>query len=501
MLGSARLHLARFALAAGAAMLTSACTAGSDDQDQAGSSGGVRAVAEPSAAQAEQAEMAWTTKLDVIGQPVEAGSALLVLAKTPRRTVELVSLDRGTGRINFRMPYHPGGAPNGVAMVPQATETDAGRHLAVLRRFEPDADGPALVAVDVMTGAVVSSTPFAMDDYQACSDGHDVCWSGYPSRPGAMVSGPFGTFRDVIPGAAPQRWDLETGRITEKTLKEGAMRVGDPDLFAIGEGRLAQLVRLPGTRQTRWSQSVSVLVGDGVAAKHGWSFEHDSDAEVYVGSLGKPTAPKLLRRYEQGKKVKTSYTARYVIAGIDGRTGQHLWHREGADAWCPLVRSQPETGARTLCVVSGTRIDVKGAEATVKDLAVELQGVDPRSGETTWTFELVGKDAQRAYLDERAPFAPYGVVLPSEEGPVALDERTGELERVADDAVLLCSAGPDRVAAYGDRYAAGRLYEPCDPSGKPVSGDLSVFGASALAGTGETRYVSMPGRVVAYGVD
>lgn len=500
MLGYARLHLARFALAAVATLLTSVCTAGSDDQDQSGSDE-VRAVAEPSAVQAEQAEMTWTARLDVAGQPVQAGSALLVLARTPRRTIELVSLDRSSGRINFRMPYHPGGAPNGVAMVPQATETDAGRHLAVLRRFAPDADGPALVAVDVRTGAVVDSTPFAMDDYQACSDGHDVCWSGYPSRPGPMVSGPFGTFRDVIPGAAPQRWDLETGRITEKTLKEGAMRVGDPDLFAIGEGRLSQLTRLPGTRQTKWSQSVSVLVGDGVAAKYGWSFEHDSDADVYVGSLGKPTPPKLVRRYEQGKKVTTSYASRFVIAGIDGRTGQHLWHRDGADAWCPLVRSQPGTGARTLCVVSGTRTDVKGAEATTKDLAVELQGVDPRSGETTWTFRLVGEDAERAYLDERAPLAPHGVVLPSADGPVALDERTGELERVADDTVVLCAAGPDRVAAYGDRYAAGRLYEPCDPSGRPVSGELSVFGASAIAGTGAMRYVSMPARVVAYRVD
>jgi hypothetical protein len=504
MPGSARLqHAVIVCVVTTSLFAASDCTAdrsGGNGDGQA-SSAASQPAKDPSEKQGAPAEIVWAAKLDVIGQPVEAGPAVLALVATNDGGVELVSLDRESGRVNFRMPYHPGGAATGVPMTPRATQTDAGRHVAVLRRHDPGAAGPALVAVDVTSGDILSSTPYAMDDYEACSDGHDVCWSGFPDRPGQIVDGPFGPFRDIVQGGAPRRWDLETGRIAEKTLKVGATRVGDPDLFALGEGRLATLVRLPGTRRTKWTQSVSVLVGDGVSAKYGWSFEHDADADVYVGALGKPLPPKLVRRYAQGKKVAMTYADRNVVAGIDGRTGQHLWDREGADAWCPLVRSLPETGPRTLCVVSGTRIDVKGAKPTTKDLSVEMQGVDPRSGEVTWTFGLAGEDAEWAYLDRRAPLAPYGVVLPSEDGPVALDERTGELERVGDDTVVLCSAGPATVAAYGKRYAAGRLYRACDPSGKAVTGELSLFGASALAGTGPLRFVAMPGRVVAYRVE
>ena len=457
-----------------------------------------RTVAEPSATQATPAKVAWTAKLDVISQPVEAGPALLVLTKTPRGTVELVSLDASTGRTNFRMPFHPGGTPTGVAMTPQATQTDAGRHLAVLRRTALDTDGPALVAVDVRTGEVVATTSYAMDDYAACSDGHDVCWSGYESRPGGIVQSPFGPMRDVIPGSAPRRWDLESGRVNEKTLQEGARKVGDPDLYTRGEGRLATLVRIPGTRETAWTQSVSVLVADGVAAKYGWSFAHDEEANVYVGSLGKPFPAGVVRRFEQGKRVRVDYRVRHVISGIDGREGKRLWTRRGADAWCPLVRSLPEVEARTLCVVEGARVDQKGEETTYDDLVLEMQGVDPRTGKIGWAYRLTGKDAKRAYVHKRAPLAPYGVVLPGDDGPVALDERSGARERVAPDAVLLCSAGGDTLEVYGETRASDTLYATCDRDGKPITGDLSVFGAAALDGSGRTRFVSMPGKVVAY---
>ncbi|MBS2936567.1 hypothetical protein KDN32_02285 [Nocardioides sp. J2M5] len=498
MLGSARLHHVTAALAIAVVLLASGCTsgAGKTEKDNVGAG----AVAKPSAAQADPAAIAWTTKVKAIGQPVEAGPALLVLSKTGGGGVELVSLDKETGRTNFRVPFHPGGSPTGVTMQPRATETDAGRHLAVLRRYDLDAEGPALVAVDVRTGKVVSSAAFAIDDYEACSDGHDVCWSGYDSRPGGIVDSPFGPMRDIIPGSAPRRWDLESGRVTEQTLQEGALRVGEPDLFARGEGRMATLARLPGTRKTGWSQSVSLAVDYGVASKHGWSFAHDEESNVYVGSMGKPVPRTLVRRYERGKKVSLKYKSRFSASGIDGRTGEQLWRRKGADPWCSLVRSYNETNARTLCVVGGSRIDVKGKKMTTEDLVVELQGVAPRTGEVTWSHTLDGEDAERAYVDHRAPLAPYGVVLPSDDGPVALDQRDGALEQVADDTVLLCSSGPDQVTAYGIKRAAGTLYETCDPDGRRSSGELSVFGASAVEGEGHVRYVAMPGRVVAYEV-
>ena len=455
-------------------------------------------IAEPQASQSRPVRTAWSRRIDAIGQPVTAGPAVLVLARAGSGGVELVGLDRRTGRENFRTPFHPGGLPPGVAMTPRATRTDAGRHLAIVRRYEPGTPGPALVAVDVRTGVVVRSTSaVVIDDYDACSDGRDVCWSGFESRPGRLVEGPFGTFRDTIPGGGPVRWDLETGRLLENEGQDAAMQVGD-DLYFRGEGRTAVLTRLKGSQRSVWTQSVSLAVRDGADPRYGWSFDHDQDANVYTGSLGLPPAAKLLRQFNRGKRVEVDYEARYLTVGIDGRTGEQLWRRRGANPWCSLLRGVDEVAARTLCVVEGASVQQEGREPRDKNLAVTLEGVDPRTGETLWSHRLDGADAKAAYAEDKAPIAPYGVVLPSDEGPVALDMRDGQLQQVGDDVVLLCSGGPDSLTAYGRDLNPGTSYRTCTPDGRPAKGKLSAFGAAAIDGSGRTRFVTMAGRVVAF---
>jgi hypothetical protein len=443
-------------------------------------------IADPKSSQSRPAKITWSRRIDAVGQPVDAGPAVLVLARVGSNGVELVSLDRVSGRENFRMPFHPGGLPPGVAMTPRATRTDGGRHLALVRRYEPGTPGAALVAVDVRTGAVVRSTSaIVIDDYDACSDGRDACWSGYDN--GMNMFGP-------IPGGGPVRWDLETGRLLENEGQDAAIQVGD-DLYFRGEGRTAVLTRLKGGQRSVWTQSASLTVREGADPRHGWAFDHDQDANVYNGSLGRPPAPKLLRQYKQGKRVEVDYTKRYLTVGIDGRTGEQLWRRRGANPWCSLLRDDPEVAARTLCVVEGASVQQAGRDPRDKDLAVTLEGIDPRTGEPLWSHRL---DGANAYTDEKAPIAPYGVVLPSSEGPVALDMRDGELQQVGDGVVLLCSAGPDTVTVYGVGRSAGTVYRTCTPDGRPARGKLSAFGAAAIEGQGATRIVAMDGRVISY---
>lgn len=482
------------AVAAAAIVLLAAC----DDTDPSKSSPDSATSVDPSSRptpaasgpdQLRKARVAWSRRLPVLGQPVEAGSAVVVLARTPAGGVEVVSLDRRSGRENFRVPFHPGGLPSGVAMTPRTTRTDAGRHLVVVRQGEPGTAEGAIQALDARTGAVVATTPAAVDDYDACSDGHDVCWSGYAG--GFDMFGPTG-------GAGPTRWDLETGALRENERQEAAMLVGSPDLYVRGEGRTGVVTRIKGTRTTLWSQALGLAIADGVAPSSGWSFHHDKKADVYVGSLGKAVSPKLVRRFNQGKRVELSYGSRYLTVGIDGRTGEQLWRRKGADSWCDLIRNLPRTEARALCVVSGVSVNKKGREPWDEDLAVELQGIDPTTGEIAWTFGLAGRDATRAYADGRVPLAPYGIVLPSDDGPVALDERTGKLQQVDADAVLLCATDNDRITVYGSERSAGTLYSSCTSSGRPVKATPSEFGVSALEGAGPLRIVSLPGRVVAF---
>jgi hypothetical protein len=449
------------------------------------------AIAEPQSSQSRPAKAVWSRRIEAVSQPVAAGPAVLVLAKAGSNAIELLSLDQRTGRENFRMPFHPGGLPPGVAMTPRVTRTDAGRHLAIVRRYEPGTPGPALVAVDVRTGAVVRSTSaVVIDDYDACSDGRDVCWSGYDN--GMNMFGP-------IPGGGPTRWDLETGRLLENEGQDAATQVGD-DLYFRGEGRTAVLTRLKGSQRSVWTQSVSLVVRDGAAPRYGWTFDYDKDASVYTGALGQPPAANLLRQFRRGKRVELDYAKRYLTVGIDGRTGEQLWRRRGANPWCSLLRGAPEVAARTLCVLEGASVQQEGRDPKDKDLAVTLEGVDPRTGEALWSHRLEGADATDAYTDKRAPIAPYGIVLPSDEGPVALDMRNGELQKVDDEVVLLCSAGPDSLTGYGRDLNPGTSYRTCTPDGRSTKGKLSAFGASAIEGSGRTRFVAMDGRVIAFRV-
>ena len=150
------------------------------------------AIAEPQSSQSRPAKAVWSRRIETVGQPVAAGPATLVLAKAGGNAIELLSLDQRTGRENFRMPFHPGGLPPGVALTPRVTRTDAGRHLAIVRRYEPGTPGPALVAVDVRTGAVVRSTSaVVIDDYDA--------WSG--CRRGQARASPPRRGRDRCEGS------------------------------------------------------------------------------------------------------------------------------------------------------------------------------------------------------------------------------------------------------------------------------------------------------------
>lgn len=445
-------------------------------------------AAEPDPAQTTPARVVWSRAVAVVSQPVEAGGAVLVLTRTPTGGLEIISLDRRSGEQNFAMPFNPGGAPTGVAPAPTVTRTDAGRELLVLRRFDIGDPGPALVAVDVRTGAVVRRADRALDDYDACSDGHDVCWSGYESR----IDGGW-----RVAGGGPTRWDLETGRLLENKGQEGARQVGT-DLYVQGEGRTSRIKRLQGSQEAVWTESTSLAVRRGADPDHGWSFDLDDEADVYVGSLGRAPASKLVRRFRAGKRVQLDYSRHYLTVGIDGGTGKQLWRRKGADPWCPLVRDLPQLAARTLCVVDGELVQRQGRSAHSTGLAVTIEGVDPTSGETRWSHRLEGRDATWAYVDRKAPLAPYGIVLPGDDGPVALDLRDGGLSSVDPDAVLLCSGGPDTVTAYGTERSAGVLYRTCTPDGRVSDGRLSAFGTASLPGAGDVRFVAMPGRVVAF---
>lgn len=79
----------------------------------------------------------------------------------------------------------------------------------------------------------------------------------------------------------------------------------------------------------------------------------------------------------------------------------------------------------------------KGETLRYQDLAVEIDGYDPRSGATTWSVTATPRYARRMLDDDGLPLVAGGVSVETASGPVAVDLRDGTMRepsgnRVAD---------------------------------------------------------------------
>ena len=429
----------------------------------------------------------WTTKLDVIGQPVVAGPVAVVIARTERRGVEMVALDADTGKVRWRLPHSPGILSTYYSFEPVVVHTTSGQDRVIVQ--EPNRlllDGYSYSAVKVVdprngqvlheTGQLASHEPLG-----ECDDGQDVCGVGYA-----------GEYRQ------PFRWNVTTGTITAlagvadaRDLGSGLFSTSDrpgEELFVLRRGKPA------------WRLSVVDLFGSRATSDRGWSFDDFDGVGVLVGTIGRAFPDGLVARYEAGDPVTYSVQQHQQLLGLDVRTGRVLWRLPRVQPSCVfVVLAHHEERPPVACLYEGTAREEKGEKKRYQDLGVELRGFDPRTGETTWSVVGTRRFARRLANDDDDAMVAGGVALETATGLVAVDLRAGTTRPLAGDLVLWCSGDAEQITLrHGGVRDGGHLYRRCTPDGTSTDGPLSREGVAAVPSVRGLRVVSVAGKVLGF---
>lgn len=457
----------------------------------------------PTSSESELVSPAWSTRLEVIGQPVVTGRTAVVLARARRDELDIVGVDVRTGRISWRRAYSPGGIPTGYDLEP--TVVEAGRAEYVVFQ-SPSRDrlraaswvAPVL-SVEPASGRVVSrSTPVAvLEPWRSCVGSVGVCSLG------------VGVVDSRTP--MPLRIDPRNGVVhaNDADVPRGARSVGAGGLYSTADRPDERIGRSNG-HEPMWEAPAFRLFGEGRSSDHGWGFSFHAAQGVFVGTLGEPVDPDALARYQRGRRATLDLSDDQLVA-FDASTGRLLWAEAGVSDSCLPAK---DVGADPLvrCRISGVAVHhEKWDEPRYRDVSVVVEGYRLRSGETTWSVPLSRRGAVDLVRGDRDVASSDGstLLVDVEGGPHWVDTRDGSLTPVPPEARLVCE--DERltfryaVAWHASHLrAGGRLRHLCSPDRRPVRGRSLAREAleqGAIAGPGGIRLLATRGRLTAYRLD
>lgn len=226
---------------------------------------------------------AWTTKLDVIGQPEIAGPVAVVIARTGRQQTELVALNLDDGHERWRRPISPGSLSSYYAFEPDVVRTASGQDRVIVRGVNRTLLGgysyTPLAVVDPRSGRVVheSGSMSSNEPVAECADGRDLCGVGWAGR-----------------AYQPFRWNVSTGNIAPlpgvadaRSLGGGMFSTADrpgEEIFVLRDGKPA------------WRTPVADLFGARATSDRAWQFDRFDADGVLAGSIGRAFPSKVLER-------------------------------------------------------------------------------------------------------------------------------------------------------------------------------------------------------------
>lgn len=428
------------------------------------------------------AEAAWTADLDVIGQPSVRDGVAVVLARAREDELDVVAVDAATGEQLWDRPWSPGGVPTGFGMSPTVTAGSDDEPVVVLS--EPPGDlstesaqrfEERVVAVDLRTGEERSSTdPMTLSTpVAACSDGADACL-------------------DVFGADSGRRMDVRTGELGDDTdgPPADARSIGGAGLYSTSDRPGEKIgVRVDG--ETVWERPVEDVVGPGTTSDTGWTFE-EADG-LFVGWLR--AVPAEVRELAAAEAPYTVDASLNVMVAFEADTGERLWSVDKADHDCLGDSVTPaDTLPRLRCVYAGT-VTYAGGDGEVEsteDVAVSVEGFDPRTGEARWTEEMSPEAADALVRGELEIPVRDGqsVVVPTPDGRLLVDVESGDSRELDAESVFACegetveleyatpwvNAGQSLTSRFG-----GRLLSPCDAAGE----ETDSFSVAAVRDAGQ----------------
>ncbi|MEZ5101970.1 MAG: hypothetical protein R3C15_19650 [Thermoleophilia bacterium] len=294
-----------------------------------------------------------------------------------------------------------------------------------------------------------------------------------------------GLFASVsLPGASPR--EVGDGLFDSDTR--------DPEtLVGVDEAR----------RAVAWRTGLQQLFPlDGVSTDWGWTFDRFEQAGLYVGSPG--WGP-----IEQTSTALTLDLSRSMVAGFRIRDGGVVWRDRGSGYACAYLpcpsserpgvsrqgSSPPTVALRTRGRLVIDADEVAKAPALSNDATAVIEGFDPVTGRTVWSFDA-GRNVGLLTL-RRIP-AQVGatrLALPSANRVVSLDLRTGTRRPIESSSRGWCrrfifyklaesSSSPGSPLVD---YVGQAALEPCDAAGhaRPRPGRVPSFLGKLAARAGD----------------
>lgn len=366
-----------------------------------------------------------------MSQPAPAGGKFVVYARQ-NDLLEVVALNANNGSTAWVAPASPSEVTPGVAAglaVRAAT-------VFYLENFGTPTYGRArLVARDAASGNVVWQS--AVGSFETWPE---IC----PDQTNAVcVNGKIGSV-----GWGQLRFSASTGQVMS-VIQMGTEaypgRELTPDLFDPGSRGPEQLLGVS-RGKLNWRHNLSAIFTlPHASTDGGWDFDRYGRLDLFAGSVGQRP------RIKHGK-----YFVRLsprMTAGFSTATGKVKWRTPGLYSCgqplpCPgrseagyssaSTLSSPSVGIRILETGTLSGSMSGGTPKVSRDASATIQGFDPATGKTTWSFKA-GRNAFLLADKGSAPeVGPTTVVLKKPAGYVALDLRTGKTRGLAATSSAWC---------------------------------------------------------------
>ena len=233
----------------------------------------------------------------------------------------------------------------------------------------------------------------------ACADGHDVC------------------LRLSTEPRDDTRWDPATRRLEQEAdrLPAGANALSDGSNVYIVSSQVdgyAAATAIGRVGATAWRTPATK-----VAKTQKWLMA-DKDGFVDVGTgvavveLTRRIPLGAQRRFDGGELVLLDQSKRATV-GIDLTDGHVLWRQEGADFTC-LELSRTSIPVR--CAFEGSlAYRSSWTEPRPRDARASVEGFDPQTGRTTWSYELDGRASATLLVGANEPNAGIDLFADSSE--------------------------------------------------------------------------------------
>lgn len=448
-----------------------------------------------------EATPTWVLDADVIGQPTVQDDVAVVLARAPAGRLDVLAVDALTGEKLWDRPWSPGAVDTGYGMEATVVTLPDGDGRVVLS--EPEVGSAeeierwteSLVGVDLRTGVERFRTApvFLVTPLQACADEAGVCFELAERDGGAQRLDPMTGALGPDPGSPP----------------EGARAIGPDGLYATHD-RPGERIGVQRDGATLWEADIETVVGPGASTDNGWSFRHDDAEDVFIGSVGQWSDPRLDAKALAGEPFVAPVKSSRLV-GIDGATGAQMWTRDDATQDCLNVSAVQDVTPALRCVITG-EVAHNGDTAAHEKLAVTVEGFDPMTGATLWSVELSDAGVETVMARTSTVVSDgRSVLLDAVDGHVLVDVASGVVSPLEGDEVFACAG--DRVEVdYAvpsfltidpetTRYG-GTLVTPCTADGSPAEPMTVSTVRDGGVPAGEDHYVvAVEGALHGYAID